>query len=670
MEDPGHLFDDLNKEGTEENQIHGRLTNPFTVHVTDILSNLRLHEHTSTSRRAGLDTCCRGRRKARKRHIAGSKISQDGNRTERLFRAVEKNVFRQSTRKGKGKPECGTQEKPPRAMSYSTMCIRDSNSLQEECPESFGNVDTQWYILADAMKLADQLNTTLPKLPEKGIFMSKDQRIPVKNKTDGLLYFEKDTVHDIGSKEEEEEEEKFLFDFSKNTKSLSNIYERVEVTGQQKEQEDVLRQKYMDILEELNKGIEFQKHPRPLDTSHGGDAQGVESKHHGVETINHKEEERLPCLYPNAVRIFAVEHLKDKEKNKYTFKFHTCSLSAAWKVHLENDPSNLHWYEVLREDFPCHLYFDLEYPKENNRNEHIDGDGMVDALIEVTKSRLKEDFDLSMCDKDIYELDSTSAQKFSRHLIIKIPGYAFSNNIAVGEFVAQICADSGSSLLVQNKDGSLAYFVDTAVYTKNRLFRLVYNCKGGKAANFMPTNRFAMSRTPRPTPAAVFKETLLTSVDDTVTLLMVRPRISMTLRGQNPQMHIPALERRGIKRDNENDFIPNKCAMAKLDHIARTAIPTIEAYATKRANQPASVRNYQLCGGFGTVAYNLTGNGAHYCSNVGRDHESNYVYIVANFFTLRMAQKCHDRDCYKYKSPSTEMPEKYRWDPNENESTD
>jgi hypothetical protein len=128
---------------------------------------------------------------------------------------------------------------------------------------------------------------------------------------------------------------------------------------------------------------------------------------------------------------------------------------------------------------------------------------------------------------------------------------------------------------------------------------------------------------------------------------------------------IPVAERRGIKRDNENDFIPSKKAMCRLEELARAAIPTIEAYASKRANQPASVRNFQICGGFGTVAYNMSGHGAHYCSNVGRDHESNFIYIVANFFSLRMSQKCHDRDCYKYKSPSTEMPERFRWDPND-----
>lgn len=660
--------------------------------VTDLLSNLKLHEHHNS--RLGNRKTRSERRKenlrvvGRQRSLTRQGCSMTGGTTrntstERLLDIAEQALMEThnsrrkervsslaETRVGNGVPI--TSE----TMSYSTMCIRDSNALADECPDSFGKVDTQWFTLLDAVQLADQLNTTLPKLPKKDIIMSKDQRIPMKNKKDGLLHFTSDEVdgrsHEL-DKSDSAEERGISFDFSENAKSHSNIYEHVEITEEQKKQKDALRQKYIDILNELNKDIEFQKSVHLSKTEHRVKdevpcVQKDQQQQHNDDCAIPQDDKR-PSSYPNAIRIFGVEHL-NRDKTKYTYKFHTCSVSVAWKFHLENDPSNLHWYEILRDDFPCHLYFDLEYPKGPTLNENVDGDAMVDTLLSIMRKRLDEDFGLSVDDTDIYELDSTTLQKFSRHLIIKIPGHAFSNNVAVGDFVSQVCADSGSSLLIHTKDGSEAYFVDTAVYTKNRLFRLVYNCKGGKTANFMPTKRFAMSKIPRPTPAAVFKDTLLTSVEPTSKLLLVRPLISMgisrlALPPAASHCGIPVAERRGIKRDNENDFIPSKKAMCRLEELARAAIPTIEAYASKRANQPASVRNFQICGGFGTVAYNISGHGAHYCSNVGRDHESNFIYIVANFFSLRMSQKCHDRDCYKYKSPSTEMPERFRWDPND-----
>lgn len=135
----------------------------------------------------------------------------------------------------------------------------------------------------------------------------------------------------------------------------------------------------------------------------------------------------------------------------------------------------------------------------------------------------REGFSLEFPDTNVYELDSSSEAKFSRHLIVKIGNHAFYNNIAVGDFVAQVLAGSGTSLLVKDKNGKDTYFVDTAVYTKNRHFRLVYSCKGGRKVSLMPTHRFAMARQPLPTPAQIFKETMVTGVDPSATLVSVRP---------------------------------------------------------------------------------------------------------------------------------------------------
>jgi hypothetical protein len=38
----------------------------------------------------------------------------------------------------------------------------------------------------------------------------------------------------------------------------------------------------------------------------------------------------------------------------------------------------------------------------------------------------------------VYELDSSTPTKFSRHLTLRLPGHAFANNHAMGKFVAQV----------------------------------------------------------------------------------------------------------------------------------------------------------------------------------------------------------------------------------------
>lgn len=47
-------------------------------------------------------------------------------------------------------------------------------------------------------------------------------------------------------------------------------------------------------------------------------------------------------------------------------------------------PMQRHVYEIIREDAPCHLYFDLEYPMAQNLGKH--GDGMVEDLLHTIDS--------------------------------------------------------------------------------------------------------------------------------------------------------------------------------------------------------------------------------------------------------------------------------------------
>lgn len=48
-------------------------------------------------------------------------------------------------------------------------------------------------------------------------------------------------------------------------------------------------------------------------------------------------------------------------------------------------------------------------------------------------------FQISMEPAWILELESDAPHKFSRHLIINIPGKAFTNNLHAGCFVSKVC---------------------------------------------------------------------------------------------------------------------------------------------------------------------------------------------------------------------------------------
>lgn len=120
------------------------------------------------------------------------------------------------------------------------------------------------------------------------------------------------------------------------------------------------------------------------------------------------------------------------------------------------------------------LWADLEYHKQFN--EGVDGSALVDTVLKLCADCLKvcsagdsvadltflsvsstsvsrrsctalmhahgaqNKFQLELEESWVLELDSSSPKKFSRHVIVRIPGAAFQNNFHVGAFVKDMCA--------------------------------------------------------------------------------------------------------------------------------------------------------------------------------------------------------------------------------------
>jgi hypothetical protein len=81
-------------------------------------------------------------------------------------------------------------------------------------------------------------------------------------------------------------------------------------------------------------------------------------------------------------------------------------------------PSNSrHVYEIIRENFPCRMYFDLEYPK-NEGNLLVDGERLVSYWISIVSWKIYEIYGILINPSNVIELDSSNNDKFSRHIII------------------------------------------------------------------------------------------------------------------------------------------------------------------------------------------------------------------------------------------------------------
>lgn len=56
-------------------------------------------------------------------------------------------------------------------------------------------------------------------------------------------------------------------------------------------------------------------------------------------------------------------------------------------------------------------------------------------------------------------------------------------------------------------------------------------------------------------------------------------------------------------------------------------------------------------------AFSLIGPGSHMCANIGRNHRNNHVFYVLDFANGVYCQKCHDLDCWGFRSPWSPLPQ-------------
>lgn len=99
-------------------------------------------------------------------------------------------------------------------------------------------------------------------------------------------------------------------------------------------------------------------------------------------------------------------------------------------------------YEIIPEGAPCRLYFDLEFVR--GTNEHRDGVAMTRALGDYACAALARHYGVRCGWSDVVCLDSTTANKFSRHLIVAAPGAVFRSYADVGAFVRRIVGELGA----------------------------------------------------------------------------------------------------------------------------------------------------------------------------------------------------------------------------------
>ncbi|XP_057527811.1 uncharacterized protein LOC130806666 isoform X1 [Amaranthus tricolor] len=372
-----------------------------------------------------------------------------------------------------------------------------------------------------------------------------------------------------------------------------------------------------------------------------------------------KQDEAIKFAKEHAnVRIFSYQdHVSGQRR------FLASTYQEFWRRYKNMDSKYRHHYEVIQEGFPCHLYFDLEFNRLENPDK--DGNQMVDLLLLVIFEALKEKYQILGEEDWIVELDSSTEAKFSRHLVLRIPNVAFKDNSHAGAFVAEICSrihkaretEARFQQLFISKNSSSAesspLFVDNAVYSRNRCFRLALSSKAGKSSVLLPTRRFKCSDMHE---EDVFMASLICNIDDECEKLLVC------------KMELDCIKT--LQFDTEVNFscrrstnVLHEALNTCRDDVSRTYLmgaspfPALDAFIESVASfgtVTGKIRSWYWFSEYALLVYSMSKS--RYCGRIGREHKSNHVMYVVDLQWALYYQKCYDPDCRGYRSPSCPIP--------------
>eukprot|EP00943_MAST-04B_sp_MAST-4B-sp1_P009102 g9102.t1 len=373
-------------------------------------------------------------------------------------------------------------------------------------------------------------------------------------------------------------------------------------------------------------------------------------------------------------RIFSQELASTGKRT-----FISCSISTFFYAYLNIPPRQRHYYEIIRQNSPCRLYFDCEFYKEFNPT--VDGNGMINLFIRYVATALQSYFGIMVSLENFLDLDSSTDKKCSHHIVVHLPeNQLFLNNIHVGNFVSTIANDCkplsrlcstrrqeniyGSELWVHGKKGDLCFFSDLAVYTKNRAFRLVYSSKFSKDTILLPSkqNKFPVDIMSKSGERQLFFDSLISYTIDEAPSSLAHLEFHNKKSVDNGHSRIKF--RNNIrsnaytnKKENIVGAMPKEIAEI-VDYLIHVEHILIATDSIRVLSMPSSAQQLNANVGVNGVSKNknqLLNDDQEYsyilatrtkkCRIAKRTHKSNHIWIKINIHSKTVFQHCHDEDC-------------------------
>ncbi|KAJ3227224.1 hypothetical protein HK099_002917 [Clydaea vesicula] len=335
-------------------------------------------------------------------------------------------------------------------------------------------------------------------------------------------------------------------------------------------------------------------------------------------------------------------------------KFLVATIDQFWNYYKRLLENSRHFYEIICEDVSSKLYFDVEY-EINDYNKNLNSTELIGIFKNEVLKELNFQFKLENLEQDevILDLDSSTSEKFSRHLIFNIPGHIFKNNYVVGHFVSNLIQKIKikiiekkdnylelQKLFIHNyKDNMNEIFIDQGVYTKNRQFRLFLSSKINKNTflNISKIESFHSKLNKK----TIFMKSLISIPNINLTKFKILETFNSFEKKNSEYSVAQCLKTDSLKTTNNSVF------------------PDLDKYILEKIKENVNSFNIRFRSAIwyndsNTIVYFI--EGSKYCYNILREHQSNSVYYIVDLKKNTFYQKCFDPDCKNFRSHQELFP--------------
>ena len=446
---------------------------------------------------------------------------------------------------------------------------------------------------------------------------------------------------------------------------------------------------------------------RRLSQQHEQDEQGIDVTNQGVYTAPPppwKEQPKQQLAFDLADqnnttatnmeedlhRIFSIE-LNNQGKRSFV----STPLRIFWNYYSKLRRWQRSHYEIIRENTPCRLYFDLEFYHQYNLN--VQPEILMEEFFYQVNIQLQLDLGICIERNAFLDLDSSTEKKFSRHVVVHMPNdQLWLNNIHVGQFVrnlAERCQrDSPMLWLMDHKgngqngpngsndpngrndsndptstsdggNGTKLFFADLAVYTKNRAFRLYLSSKKIKASFLLPaaSNQFPCDLMDTEGEYQYFCSSLASGGVDAALPVTKRTKMFLIAMDNVPDQSINRVQLGSGVGSGVGSFSSSSSSATTSITITKgihwgDEYEDLVHFIERRASRGGSrgiVRKLERQDN--ELLFHITKN--NFCERIGRQHKSNHVYYIVHLKTKTVTQRCFDIECRGYSAPFEIIPE-------------